>query len=407
MGSGSSQCIIWPLYNVGDSFFIDPQKYSGNFSPIVLSLFFEVVSMETIKGWNYLKTDITLNGKFKADGSGVSGGVKIGQITIMYQLKGGDFFYEQLTTYVSGVSISRIEAVGFNVWNLKIKLIGNIPDIPVNSYVINDEYSLEKTGACGLINKAVIQFTRPETIEFNKQSNGSSIVDESILNPSVNLKKSQFNNITEEISIKKKFTNNKLSNIASCKGCINNNNDCQYCPVIDDCFNLSNCSNIRVPAILINARSKIDGSDIGDAFFQICDNELHYDNKNCDNNENLCKMTYIDVNNLKTTKFSKNNLKIVKYLRGEGNTACHKLNNILREELLTIKFNEFANNIMLYALVVYILSYIIYGEFNMKYTLNKYYNQFIKDLGNSKFCAFVELFLNCESSIYGYNQYFL
>ena len=55
----------------------------------------------------------------------------------------------------------------------------------------------------------------------------------------------------------------------------------------------------------------------------------------------------------------------------------------------------------------YVLSRIMYGNFNIKYILNKYHNKFINDLSNTRFCNFVTLFTDPNSKIFGYERYFI
>ena len=48
-----------------------------------------------------------------------------------------------------------------------------------------------------------------------------------------------------------------------------------------------------------------------------------------------------------------------------------------------------------------------YFAYNHSFDENeKYYKQFIKDLRKSRFCAFVEFFLDCNQISYGYDKYF-
>ena len=58
-------------------------------------------------------------------------------------------------------------------------------------------------------------------------------------------------------------------------------------------------------------------------------------------------------------------------------------------------------------MVRYLLSRILYGNFNIKYVLGKYDNKFLTDLKNSRFEKFVDFFENPNSEVFGYNKYFL
>ena len=55
----------------------------------------------------------------------------------------------------------------------------------------------------------------------------------------------------------------------------------------------------------------------------------------------------------------------------------------------------------------YIPARVLYGNFNMDYLLGKYNDKFLKDLGESRFCAFLEFFLDTTTSpVVGYDKYF-
>jgi hypothetical protein len=199
-----------------------------------------------------------------------------------------------------------------------------------------------------------------------------------------------------------------LVNIITNRTCSKNTGG-GYCDNNNDCLLLSDCENVRIPAILIKAQTNTDGSDLGDATFQICDKIQYYDSKMLDmDDNNTCKIRYIATKDLKQTKFQKGNLNIASVLKGEGHTACEKLSNLFMDfgYELKITFLEFANNIMIYVVIRYILSKLIFGDFNMDYLLGKYYNTFIDNLGKSRFCSFVEIFLDCNSIIYDYDKYF-
>ena len=136
------------------------------------------------------------------------------------------------------------------------------------------------------------------------------------------------------------------------------------------------------PEILIMSVLLIDNTDIGDSLFKV-------------KNLNVVK------------KYKKSCPKIVSVLRGVGLTALDKLNDIYITENIAITGLEFLYNIVEYSMVRYFLSKLLYGIFDIKYLLGKYYNKFIIDLKNSEFKNFVIFFNDPESSVYNYNQYFL
>ncbi len=175
------------------------------------------------------------------------------------------------------------------------------------------------------------------------------------------------------------------------------------------CFRMNSCTNnicdnIRVPRINITAQTNVSGSDLGDALFEIFDEYLYYDHKPL--KDTICRVNYIHPNKLKTTVFEECCLYIASVLKGKGNTAHAKVLYLYNHIKLDITFEQFYQNILLYACGKLILSRILYGNFNVKYLLGKYNEQFLKDLGESRFCAFIEFFESCDSPVRGYNKYF-
>jgi hypothetical protein len=265
--------------------------------------------------------------------------------------------------------------------------------IPNREYGVGDEYYLvHNSSKCPQAGRtgAFLYFVRTDEIKQTIDSNSKIGATLNSLNSLNSL------NIPFKVKCSKKGCNNN-----------NNNNNDSYCNCNNDCTSLSDCENVRVPAILIKAQTNSGGSDLGDAYFQICD-EIQYYDKTCNDDDNTCKIRYIDTKDLKQTKFQQGNLNTVFVLKGEGHTACERLSNIYKKlkNESEITFLEFANNIMTYVVIRYILSKLIFGDFNMEYLLGKYYNTFIDNLGKSRFCAFLEIFLDCNSIVYDYDKYF-
>lgn len=70
---------------------------------------------------------------------------------------------------------------------------------------------------------------------------------------------------------------------------------------------------------------------------------------------------------------------------------------------------DFMGLLGFYASARYILSGLLYQDFNVKWLLEKYYKKFLKDLADSRFCRFAIIFTNSEPEInfIGYEKYFL
>ena len=179
------------------------------------------------------------------------------------------------------------------------------------------------------------------------------------------------------------------------------------------------CDSIRVPQINITAQTTINGSDIGDAIFTVFD-EFKYEDQdgtsrsaaqNIDNPipEDTCMIRYIKRDDVKETEFRRCCPYMVSVIRGKGKTFLDRILSIydkLGEVKIGVSFRLFYQNLALYGLSKYILSRLLYGDFNINYLLGKYNEKFLADLGASRFCGFIEFFEDCESPVRGYNKYF-
>ena len=165
------------------------------------------------------------------------------------------------------------------------------------------------------------------------------------------------------------------------------------------CVNCQSFSNTAetIPRIQIEAQSSINATDIGDAIFTIYDEFTYYDRHRIP--DNVCKLR--QSINIKETIFKKCCPYIVSVVKGKGITLFDKLQ-YLYESDKSVSFNDFYANIALYAMAKYILARVLYSTFNIKYLLRKYNERFLRDLSNSRFCAFKEFF-----DANDYTQYFL
>jgi len=161
---------------------------------------------------------------------------------------------------------------------------------------------------------------------------------------------------------------------------------------------------IKVPSIFIDFQTLIDGSDIGNTILEVTDQFEYYNHKTTPIIPNY-KCQVIQINDPKITRFGKPCPKIVSVLKGIGETADEKISYLHKNNI--IDFYNFYINLVKYSMTKYLLSRIMYGQFNIKYVLNKYNNKFLKDLRNTRFCNFVNEFTNPNSDIFGYEQYFL
>jgi len=185
--------------------------------------------------------------------------------------------------------------------------------------------------------------------------------------------------------------------------------------VCDDksCFCTTSCKTTRIPIINILGQSMFDGSDVSDMTFTIFD-EFTYEEKKCivEKNKNKCQLLRLECNKLQKTTFVKCCPWMVSVVKGKGSTLREKLEYIIKknQQPNNIGINDFLEKMIKYGMTRYILCRILYGHFNIDYLLEKYYLKFIKDLGKSRFCRFVEFFQDCtdvNNNFVGYEKYFL
>lgn len=170
---------------------------------------------------------------------------------------------------------------------------------------------------------------------------------------------------------------------------------------------INNC--VKVPLIHICGQTMIDGSDISDMKFTILDEVEYYEPKSitCEH-KNKCCLPRLNYKELKKTEFIKCGVWIISVVIGEGNTLREKLLYLLKNNIVKDDINTILYKIIKYAMTRYILCRILYGDFNINYLKEKHYKKFIKDLGRSRFCRFIEFFQDCEEENFiGYEKYFI
>ncbi len=135
------------------------------------------------------------------------------------------------------------------------------------------------------------------------------------------------------------------------------------------------CNKTPVPKILIEGQTFGNGSDIANMHFTIIDKLEYYKDTSIIGTK--CGYFYTKINKLKETTFLKccENVSLFNVLRGEGKNALEKAEFLFLksdEAIQKIGFiNFYYNNLIPYAMIRYILSKILYGNFNINYLLNK------------------------------------
>jgi hypothetical protein len=145
---------------------------------------------------------------------------------------------------------------------------------------------------------------------------------------------------------------------------------------------INNIGVSQQPEIFVISQLLIDDSDIGETLFEVRNKGI------IQNYEKFCP-------------------KIVSVLKGVGLTAYDKLSYIYKTKNISILGLDFLYNMVGYSMVRYFLSKLLYGKFNIKFLLDKYYKKFIEDLKNSEYKNFVPFFTDPNSEVFNYNKYFL
>jgi len=163
-------------------------------------------------------------------------------------------------------------------------------------------------------------------------------------------------------------------------------------------------TNIEIPRIDISGQTLIDGSDVGKIIFTISDKFFYYSNDPIELNTKICKKDYIFTRDLKETIFDKNCPKMVSVFIGKGEFLYTKVEKLWETLSITDpNLAIFYENVIRYGMVRYLLSRILYGNFNINYLLRKYYKKFLMDLGKSRFCGAGQFFKDpMYSNMYKY-----
>ena len=172
------------------------------------------------------------------------------------------------------------------------------------------------------------------------------------------------------------------------------------------CFTNNSCGNVRVPIITIQGQTTFDSQYLADMLFTICDDQQYY---KCKPLKSCCGVYYIKPEQVLQTQFRACGIELQKVVKGANTLSLNdKLLNIYNQftSILGPSFYDFYQNFILYAMAKYILARVLYGDFNLDYLYKSFNRQFLEDLSNSRFCGFLTLFEDCNSSVYGFNQFF-
>ena len=316
-------------------------------------------------------------------------------IATLKRLNSGGYRVEIVSKGITNSSITNNGITNNPAFTLSGEQVGAGDYVELVNYKIGDSYAINITNDSIAGNKNCNE-TQFSILFFRPGETSVSNMPNNIFNLAITS-----HNFTKNISSSNSIIK-VIDNSNNVKGCSEG-----YCYSGNDCMISNDNIKVEVPIVYINAKTTIEGSDISDAIFTICDKYQYYiynENKNECNTK--CKKHYAYSDSLLQTKFTKTNLKIVKYLKGDCNTACEKLSKFYEKNPSEQTFLIFADNLMTYALIRYILSKILFGNFSMKYLLNKYNKKFIQELSKSRFCGGLEIFTDKNNKLYGYYKYF-
>lgn len=162
---------------------------------------------------------------------------------------------------------------------------------------------------------------------------------------------------------------------------------------------------INIPNITISSQTLIGASDIGNTIFTIEDIISYYEASKCKNYTSYL----IERDQIKITIFEFCEVLITPVIKGKGKDMLYKTSDIfnkLGRDNIGVDFGIFRLNMILYALLKYILAKILYGEFSIIYLLNEHNTKFLNDLQYSRFNKALYVFQDENSPLHGYNKYF-
>ena len=176
---------------------------------------------------------------------------------------------------------------------------------------------------------------------------------------------------------------------------------------------------VEIPEIRITAQSDIFGNNLDNVLFEVIDNVRHRTNFPCgtkcrpednntsrkqDNKHNgVCPTSpiLIDSKDVIQTNFSEYpNLTVV--LKGKGCNLRQKAESIMMHYGIDMQVEQFMINLIEYSTGKYILSRLLWKQFNIKWLLRRYNDKFFEQLRNSRYCRFLTKF----DRFGGYERYF-
>ncbi len=156
------------------------------------------------------------------------------------------------------------------------------------------------------------------------------------------------------------------------------------------------CGKQFSPMMVIDSISAAKDKDFGEMFMTIFDSVPHngtYNGKH--------KSTFLGIRS-QFVQFPQFNY----ITKGEGINLNQKFKSIIRDFGLRIGIKTFTVHYALYVYTVYSLARFLYGEFDTDVLARCFFPTFFRDLQDSPYSDFTELYTNTEVGLVGFQKYF-
>lgn len=200
------------------------------------------------------------------------------------------------------------------------------------------------------------------------------------------------------------ITSNSIRSITSVQPI--RNNIVNYADVFPPPFPPADiCDPTQIPRIIIT-HLNVAHSVFSSLEFSVFDTVPAMDSKLICPNEGIYQTNFVKHPQFQIVLKGPNSKKCVCASR---KTLSQKINYLIKAFDISVTNYDFTYLLGFYASTRYILSGLLYGEFNVKWLLGKYYQRFLIRLANSKFYKFLIIFTNSDPEInfVGYEKYFL
>ncbi|CAK7994789.1 Hypothetical protein POVR1_LOCUS313 [uncultured virus] len=158
-----------------------------------------------------------------------------------------------------------------------------------------------------------------------------------------------------------------------------------------------------VPQIDIIAYSSLDRENLGEVKFTVKDIISYKCIFLPPKSKHQCKDQIVSTLEIIETVFVESP-DLNRVVKGKGCTLQEKTNYLRAKYNIPLTESQFLGNVIAFGLLKYILARLMYGDFNLKYLLRCFNNEFIRDLNKSRFCLFVDAFV--ELGLKGYSRFY-